>query len=661
MNSGKTLWDIDPFLQTYKTDIEYRMQAFQRTKKQLLASETSLSSFANGHLYFGFHRQENGWAYREWAPNAQAIALIGDFNDWNRMSHRLVQIAEGIWEIFISGIHSLPHGSKVKIEITADGKTFDRIPTYCKRAVQNQETNDFDGQLWDPPVSFPWTDLSFHIKENEALLIYESHIGMSGLKEGVSTFSEYADFVLPRVKKLGYNAIQLMAIAEHPYYASYGYQVSNFFAVSSRFGTPEELKALINSAHAMGIAVLLDLVHSHAVKNVRDGLGAFDGTEYQFFHSGNRGNHPTWGTKLFNYGKPEVIHFLLSNLKFWLEEYHFDGFRFDGVTSMIYLNHGIDVAFDNYQTYFSSNTDTEAVTFLQLATELAKEIRPDCVLIAEDMSGMPGMCLPTAIGGIGFDYRLGMGMPDFWVRTLQNASELDWDLGMLWHELTQRRPKEKVIGYCESHDQALVGDKTIMFRLADKEMYWNMTNASQNKIIERAMALHKMIRLITCTCAGDGYLNFMGNEFGHPEWIDFPREDNGWSYAHARRRWDLADDNNLRYHYLENFDVAMIDFTRNSKLLSFHTKLLLHEEQDKILVYQKGNYIFLFNFHPWKNYTATLSIEIPTEMSLILHSEWESFGGRQRRTKSIIQPVVNCQRQVSIPIEYRCAAIYEVI
>lgn len=660
MDNKTALWEIDPFLQAFKTDIELRIQACQSTKKRLLACETSLTSFANGYLYFGFHRQENGWFYREWAPNAQAIALIGDFNNWNRTSHQLTQIAKGVWELFIPGAHTLPHGSKIKIEITADGKKFDRIPTYCKRAIQNPETYGFDGQIWNPPVVFTWTDHNFHIKAGETLFIYESHIGMSGLKEGISTFTEYADFVLPRVKRLGYNTIQLMAIAEHPYYASYGYQISNFFAVSSRFGTPEELKTLINKAHAMGIAVLLDLVHSHAVKNVLEGLGAFDGTEYQFFHSGNRGSHPAWGTKLFNYGKPEVIHFLLSNIKFWLEEYHFDGFRFDGVTSMLYQNHGLNVEFDNYQKYFSLNTDIEAITYLQLATELAKEVRPDCVLIAEDMSGMPGMCLPTSIGGIGFDYRLGMGMPDVWIRTLQRVSESDWDLGALWHELTQRRPGEKVIGYCESHDQALVGDKTIMFRLADKEMYWNMSNTSQNMIIDRAMALHKMIRLITCTCAGDGYLNFMGNEFGHPEWIDFPREENGWSYAHARRRWDLADDENLRYHFLQNFDMAMIDFTRISELLSFNTKLLLHDEKGKILIYQKGNYIFTFNFHPQESYAATLFIEIPTELKLILHSEWEEFGGRRSRGDDMIKPVINSLTQVSMRIEYRSAAVYAV-
>lgn len=546
--------DIDLYLYPYTVDIETRIENLKQMKARLLIKESSLSSFANGHLYFGFHRQGGGWCFREWAPGAQAVALIGDFNGWNRESHRLKQLENGVWEIFVSTPQTMPHGSKVKIELITNGKKFDRIPTYCKRAIQDPITKAFDGQIWCPEQAFQWSDENFQTAPNKQLFIYECHIGMSGLKEGISTFAEFTDCILPRVQHLGYNAIQLMAIAEHPYYGSYGYQVSNFFAVSSRFGTPEELKRLIDTAHRMGIAVFLDLVHSHASKNVLEGLGAFDGTDYQFFHCGNRGNHPAWGTKLFDYKKPEVVHFLLSNIKYWLNEYHFDGFRFDGVTSMLYQDHGLGEPFDSYQKYFSLNTDSDAITYLQLAAELAKEVKPNCVLIAEDMSGMPGMCLPVSIGGLGFDYRLGMGMPDFWIRILQKRDE-EWDLGTLWHELTQRRPQEKVIGYSESHDQALVGDKTIMFRLADKEMYWHMNILSQNDVIDRAMALHKMIRLITCTCAGEGYLNFMGNEFGHPEWIDFPREGNGWSYAHARRRWDLADDPNLRYQFLQNFDL----------------------------------------------------------------------------------------------------------
>ncbi len=657
MLSEKIL-EIDPFLKPYISDIRLRNQNYLTTKKRLLKKGQKLSSFANGHHYFGFHKQKNGWIYREWAPNAKTIALIGDFNQWNRTSHLLKNIGDGVWEIQLTDEDQLVHGSKVRIEITTENDKFERIPTYCKRVVQKKETVDFDGQVWDPSQPFEWTDQEFKRPQDEPVLIYESHVGMAGIKEGISTFQEYIATVLPRVKELGYNTIQLMAIAEHPYYGSFGYQVSNFFAVSSKFGTPEDLKLLIDTAHSLGISVLLDIVHSHSATNVVEGLAQFDGTETQYFHAGDRGTHPEWGSKLFNYGKTEVIHFLLSNVKYWLEEYHFDGFRFDAVTSMLYHHHGLGVSFDHYDKYFSINTDTEALTYLQLAAEVAKEVAPDCILIAEDMSGMPGMCLPNDIGGIGFDYRLGMGVPDFWIKTLKNTSDYDWNLGSIWYELNQRRPQEKVVGYCESHDQALVGDKTIMFRLADQEMYWKMDVFSQSDIIDRAIALHKMIRLITCTCAGEGYLNFMGNEFGHPEWIDFPSPNNNWSYSKARRRWDLAEDTNLRYRFLQSFDHAMIELVKENNLLATSSELLLHHEDQKLLAYQKGEFVFIYNFHPVEQHTVNLQIDA-MKAKLILHSDWQEFGGYLDSTNEQ-KPLVASGTQFSLPINRRSVAVYKI-
>lgn len=655
---NEKILEIDPFLKPYVSDIRLRNKNYVDTKKRLLTKEKKLSNFANGHHYFGLHKQKDGWVYREWAPNAKKIALIGDFNQWNRTSHFLQSIGDGVWEIKLTKKDKLVHGSKVRIEITTEKDTFERIPTYCKRVVQKKETVDFDGEVWAPETAFVWTDQDFKRNQDEPVLIYESHVGMAGIKEGISTFQDYIETVLPRVKKLGYNTIQLMAIAEHPYYGSFGYQVSNFFAVSSKFGTPEELKLLIDTAHQMGISVLLDIVHSHAATNVVEGLAEFDGTETQYFYSGKRGTHPEWGSKLFNYGKTEVIHFLLSNVKYWLEEYHFDGFRFDAVTSMLYHHHGLGVAFDNYDKYFSTNTDTEAVTYLQLAAEVAKEVDPDCILIAEDMSGMPGMCLPIEIGGIGFDYRLGMGVPDFWIKTLKNVSDYDWNLGSIWYELTQRRPQEKVVGYCESHDQALVGDKTIMFRLADQEMYWKMDVFSQSDIIDRAIALHKMIRLITCTCAGEGYLNFMGNEFGHPEWIDFPSPDNDWSYSKARRRWDLAEDTNLRYRFLQSFDHAMIQLVKENNLLATPSQLLFHHEDHKLLAYQKGAYVFVYNFHPVAQHTVTLQIEKASTAEVVLHSDWQRFGGYLNAENP--ETIVITNNKLTIPINRRAVAVYKI-
>jgi len=507
----------------------------------------------------------------------------------------------------------------------------DRIPLYIRRIVQDTKTHDFSGQIWEPKEEYQWNDQNFCVDATRAPFIYETHVGMAQEKEAMGTYKEFETNILPRIKGLGYNTIQIMAIMEHPYYASFGYHVSNYFAASSWFGTPEDLKSLIDKAHSMGITVLMDIVQSHAVRNLAEGINEFDGTDYQFFHSGGRGDHSAWDSKLFNYGKHEVIHFLLSNIKFWMEEYHFDGFRFDGVTSMIYHDHGLGTAFDEYGKYFSLNTDIEAITYLQFANDLIKEIRPDAISIAEDMSGMPGMGLPVADGGIGFDYRLAMGMPDLWVNTLKSKDE-DWDVNKLWHELSTTRPGEKRIGYVESHDQALVGDKTLIFRMVDQEMYWHMEKKSENLMVERGIALHKMIRLITASLGSEGYLNFMGNEFGHPEWIDFPREGNHWSFKHCQRLWSLPDNPQLKYEYLNHFDQAMVHFMSGENLMGGGVPQSLWLDQEKMLIaYRKQDYIFIFNFHPTNSY-AELQLPIHEEggFQVVLDTDEGRFGGHMR-------------------------------
>ena len=612
--------DYDPYLEPFKEDLSLRLFEFARTKKRLLGTDGSLVDFANGYKYFGFQQESKHWTFREWAPNAKRAWLVGDFNNWEN-NFELKQAYGGTWEISIPGM--LPVGSKVKVKLLLpSGETVYRVPSYIMFAVPN-ERHELDGVIVQP--KYDWKNKAPQLKE--APLIYEAHIGISTEDYKINSYKEFTRDVLPRIKKAGYNTIQLMAIMEHPLYASFGYQVSNFFAISSRFGQPEDLMELIDQAHGMGLRVLLDVVHSHAVKNIEDGLNYFDGTENQYFHEGERGNHPAWKTKLFNYGKDEVIHFLLSNLKFWLDTYHFDGFRFDGVTSMLYHDHGLGTAFTDYSKYFSLNTDIEAVTYLMLANELTHLFNPSATTIAEDMSAMPGMALPISSGGIGFDYRLSMGIPDFWIKQLKEKTDNSLDLLSLWWELTTRRPGEKNIGYSESHDQALVGDKTIMMWLADEEIYWKMDLNSQSLKIDRAIALHKLIRLITFSLAGEGYLNFMGNEFGHPEWLDFPRQENHDDFQHARRQWSLADNKDLRFQYLLAFDQAMINLERHYKFLESPEPVqqLWIKNSDKLLAYKKGQLLFVFNFHP--SYEQELQLQFPEKPELIFDSDDQKFGG----------------------------------
>lgn len=612
--------DYDPYLEPFKEDLSLWLFEFARTKKRLLGTDGSLVDFANGYKYFGFQQESKHWTFREWAPNAKRAWLVGDFNNWEN-NFELKQAYGGTWEISIPGM--LPVGSKVKVKLLLpSGETVYRVPSYIMFAVPN-ERHELDGVIVQP--KYDWKNKAPQLKE--APLIYEAHIGISTEEYKINSYKEFTRDVLPRIKKAGYNTIQLMAIMEHPLYASFGYQVSNFFAISSRFGQPEDLMELIDQAHGMGLRVLLDVVHSHAVKNIEDGLNYFDGTENQYFHEGERGNHTAWKTKLFNYGKDEVIHFLLSNLKFWLDTYHFDGFRFDGVTSMLYHDHGLGTAFTDYSKYFSLNTDIEAVTYLMLANELTHLFNPSATTIAEDMSAMPGMALPISSGGIGFDYRLSMGIPDFWIKQLKEKTDNSLDLLSLWWELTTRRPGEKNIGYSESHDQALVGDKTIMMWLADEEIYWKMDLNSQSLKIDRAIALHKLIRLITFSLAGEGYLNFMGNEFGHPEWLDFPRQENHDDFQHARRQWSLADNKDLRFQYLLAFDQAMINLERHYKFLESPEPVqqLWIKNSDKLLAYKKGQLLFVFNFHP--SYEQELQLQFPEKPELIFDSDDQKFGG----------------------------------
>lgn len=622
----------DPWLTPYEAEIRYRLARHAAMRRRLLPSGGRLRDFANGHLYYGIHNTPQGWVYREWAPSAKELFFTGDFNEWDRTSHPMTKIDDGTWEIFLPGVKSLAHGQYVLVHVVgADGVGRDRIPLYIRRTVQMPDTKRFVGQIWSPETPYKWTDTLFTPVRAKPPMIYEAHIGMAREEGGIGAYAEFTREMLPRIKADGYNAIQLMGIMEHPYYASFGYQVTNFFAASSWYGIPEELKELINTAHSMDIAVLLDLVHAHASGNYAEGIADFDGTQKQFFHAGSKGFHPAWGSRVFDYDRPHVLHFLLSNIKFWMTEYHFDGFRFDGVTSMLYQDHGLGKSFASYDDYFNDNTDIGAAIYLMLANELTHSIKHNALTIAEDVSGMPGLCLPVREGGFGFSYRLNMGVPDFWIQTLKRRDE-DWDMHKLWHELTTRRPGELVVGYSECHDQALVGDKTLIFRLADAAMYTDMDKGSHNPVIDRAMALIKLIRFVTLTLAGEGYLNFMGNEFGHPEWIDFPREGNGWSYHYARRQWSLAENPFLKYEWIGNFDKAMLAFVNEHRLFEAQgLQSLWIDQERKLLCYHKGDLVFLFNFHPTQSQTEFfIPVREHGKWRVVFSTDEACYGGDGR-------------------------------
>lgn len=620
----------DPWLSPYETTIERRHSYYLKRLSDLTqAGKISLSDFASGHLWFGLHRTEEGWVFREWAPHATEIFLVGTFNQWQRMeSFRLEKREGGVWEVRIAS-GQIRHGDLYKLHVTWPGGSGERIPAWAQRVVQDEQTYLFSAQVWEPEERYSFRHTPFR-PETSPLLIYETHVGMSTEEEKVGTYPEFREKVLPRVKENGYNAIQIMAIQEHPYYGSFGYHVSSFFAPSSRCGTPEELRELIDTAHGMGIAVIMDIVHSHAVKNETEGLGRIDGSYDLYFHSNpGRRYHQAWDSLCFDYGKDEVLHFLLSNCKYWIEEFRFDGFRFDGVTSMIYKSHGLGESFTEYGNYYNTGQDDDAICYLTLANQLIHEINPQAITIAEEVSGMPGLAMKPEAGGYGFDYRMAMNIPDFWIRLIKEKKDEEWRPSAIWWETTNRRADEKTISYVESHDQALVGDKTIIFRLIDADMYWFMSKLKKSSLaVDRGIALHKMIRLVTATTINGGYLNFMGNEFGHPEWIDFPREGNNWSHQYARRQWHLADDRNLKYHWLGDFDKAMIRLIRS--IPDFQSASLVKiwdNDEDNILAYMRDELLFVFNFHPQRSYSDYGILAPQGEYRIILDTDDKAFGG----------------------------------
>lgn len=637
----QTLINDDGYLTGFQREIRRRYGCFQKTLETIEQHQGGLDKFTRGYEYFGHHvTPENGVIWKEWAPLAEGLFLKGDFNNWNCMLHPFKSIGYGKWELYIppnqDGSVPIKHGSSLKLVVQSkSGEMADRNSPWAKVVRRPEKVPQFHQIFWNAPKY-----VFKHPKPPppDGFRIYECHVGIASWEGKVSSYQNFTHTMLPRIKNLGYNAIQIMAIMEHAYYASFGYQITSFFAASSRFGEPEALKELVDTAHSMGLYVMLDVVHSHASKNVEDGLNKFDGTDSCYFHSGSRGTHDLWDSRCFDYAQWEVMRFLLSNLRWWVEEYGFDGFRFDGVTSMLYHSKGIAHGFSgDYNEYFGLVTDTESLLYLTVANYMLHKFYPNTVTVCEDVSGMPGLCRKVEEGGQGFDFRLGMAIPDMWIKLLKETSDDDWKVGDIVHTLTNRRWKEKTIAYAECHDQALVGDKTIAFWLMDKDMYTNMSRMTErNLIIDRGLALHKMIRLLSHSLGGEAYLNFIGNEFGHPEWLDFPRIGNNESYHYARRQFNLTEDDMLRYQYLNNFDRDMNRTEeRYGWLNAISQYISCKHEGDKVIVFDKkcrrGSLVFVFNFHPSQSFTDyRIGVDAAGKYKIVLDTDAKEYDGHGR-------------------------------
>ncbi|KAG5875108.1 hypothetical protein JTB14_018586 [Gonioctena quinquepunctata] len=641
------LLERDGYLKPYEREIRRRYACFKDIMHSIDENGGGLENFTKAYTYYGVNIQpDNSIVCREWAPGAKQLLLTGDFNNWNRDSHPYKKLDYGKWELVLpptqNGTPAIDHLSEIKVVVqTSEDTKLDRLSPFATYVVEppKSEGTIYKHKFWNPPQRERYTFKNKKVPRPKSLRIYECHVGIATSNLEVGSYDNFTDNILPRIVKQGYNCIQLMAVMEHAYYASFGYQVTSFYAASSRYGTPEQLKRLVDRAHELGLVVLLDMVHSHASKNVLDGLNQFDGSDAGYFHAGPRGEHTLWDSRLFNYSEFEVLRFLLSNIRWYMDEYQFDGFRFDGVTSMLYHSRGIGQGFGgSYDDYFNMGVDTEGVVYLMLANHTIHTLNREAITIAEDVSGMPGTCRPVSEGCLGFDYRLAMAIPDHWIKLLKHTSDENWDMGNIVHTLTNRRWMEPNVAYAESHDQALVGDKTIAFWLMDKEMYTHMSTCSEpSAIIDRGIALHKLIRFITHTLGGEAYLNFMGNEFGHPEWLDFPREGNNSSYHYARRQWNLVDDDILKYKYLNAWDAAMNHMEKKYGWLADNPAYVsTKHEDDKVIAFERAGLLFVFNFHPFKSFADyRVGIEVQGEYQIVSSSDDKEYGGFERIDKSV--------------------------
>lgn len=595
----------DPALEPYRQFLLRRNRSFTAEMERITGHFGSLRAYADLHKNLGVHLVKNAqgnlvWRLREYMPQAEAVWLTTERLNFQRhASYRYQPRGNGIFELVLPQ-DALAHGVYMELRVQAKGVLsgegsqalpFRRVPAFAQWVEQDKTVPaQWCARLWAPQQAY-----RFRHRRPAAQSfprIYEAHVGMAqpALEhhgESVGTYEDFTRRILPRIKADGYTAVQLMGILEHPLYRSFGYQVSSYFAPSSRYGTPDQFKELVDEAHALGLAVILDITHGHACPNTEQGLARYDGSRYFFSEKYNQ-----WGTPSFDYSLEMTRRFLLSNCRYWLEEFRVDGFRFDAVGNMLYHDHGVDDDFSHVGRCFygkdgEPREDVDGELYLCLANALCHELHHGAVTIAEEFSGMPGLTSAPAEGGLGFDYRFAMGIPDYWAKCI----EAQRDMGSLWYEMTNHRPYDRTISYVECHDQCINGDDAMIWRMLGDGMYQYMSVFTDNWNISRGLAFYRLMRLITFATADAGYLNFMGNEFGHPEWLDAE------NYAH--RQWHLAEREDLKYAGLAAWDKAQMiglaarypeDF-RQAPLFRF-----IHE-QDRLLAFERGSLLFAFNFH----------------------------------------------------------------
>ncbi|XP_058788144.1 1,4-alpha-glucan-branching enzyme 3, chloroplastic/amyloplastic [Vicia villosa] len=561
-------------------------------------------------------------------------------------------------------IPGIPHGSKYRVYFNTTNGPLERVPAWATYVQPELDGRQAYAIHWEPPPEdvYKWKNQS--PKVPKSLRIYEAHIGISGSEPKISSFNDFTDKTLPYIKEAGYNAIQLIGVVEHKDYFTVGYRVTNFYATSSRYGTPDDFKRLVDEAHGLGLLVFMEIVHSYAAADEMVGLSLFDGSNDCYFHSGKRGQHKFWGTRMFKYGDVDVLHFLLSNLNWWIEEYQIDGFQFHSLSSMIYTHNGFASFTGDLEEYSNQYVDKDALLYLIMANEILHVLHPNIITIAEDATYYPGLCEPTSQGGLGFDYYVNLSAPEMWSTFLETVPDHEWSMTKIVNTLVSKKENaNKMLLYAENHNQSISGRRSLA-----EVLFGEIDEHSEHykESLLRGSSLHKMIRLITLTIGGRAYMNFMGNEFGHPKRVEFPTSSNDYSYSLANRQWDLLEKDGV-HRDLFTFDKDMMRLDKNERVLSRGFPSFHHvNDSSKVISYVRGPLLFIFNFHPTDSYDSyTVGVEEAGEYQLILNTDEIKYAGQgilrenQYFQRTISKRVDGHRNCIEVQLPSRTAQVYK--
>ncbi|KAG8075748.1 hypothetical protein GUJ93_ZPchr0006g43795 [Zizania palustris] len=560
-------------------------------------------------------------------------------------------------------IPAISHKDKYRLYFNTPDGALERIPAWATYVLPDVRGKQSYAVHWEPPPEEIYKWRFERPKVKGSLRIYECHVGISGSEQKISSFQEFTSNVLPHIKDAGYNAIQLIGIVEHKDYSSVGYKVTNYFAVSSRFGTPEDFKKLVDEAHGLEMVVLLDIVHSYASADELVGLSLFDGSNDCYFHTGKRGHHKYWGTRMFKYDDVDVLHFLFSNLNWWVTEYHIDGFQFHSLSSMLYTHNGFSTFTGAMEEYCNQYVDKDALIYLILANEMLHELHPDIITIAEDATFYPGLCEPTTQGGLGFDYWVNLSIPEMWLWHLENVPGQEWSMNKIMKVLISKNCN--MLSYVENHNQSISGRKSFAEIILHKEKCSN--NSVSDDGIFRACSLLKIIKLLTFSTSGGAYLNFIGNEFAHPKRIEFPMSGNDYSFGLANRQWELLEKG--VHKHIFNFDKDLMSLDGKERLILRGSPNIHHcDDTSMFISFTRGPFLFVFNFNPdATSGLYSVGVDEAGEYQLILNTDETKYGGRgelksnQYMKRTSDNRVGGCRNSLELALPSRSAHVYKLV